>query len=82
MRRVGVEQLKDEATTLLTGGETLVIEQRGIPVAVVVPLTPVDRERKLQALTDIGEAIRAFLDEHGLDEADFEAAVANDAPGR
>jgi hypothetical protein len=49
---------------------------------VVVPLEAVDRERKARSLADFGQALRAFLAEHGLDEAEFEAAVAGDAPGR
>jgi antitoxin (DNA-binding transcriptional repressor) of toxin-antitoxin stability system len=82
MRRVGITQFRDEAPALLTSGETLVIERGGLPVAVVVPLEAVDRERKARALDDFGAALRAFLDAHGLDEADFEAAVTDDAPGR
>jgi antitoxin (DNA-binding transcriptional repressor) of toxin-antitoxin stability system len=77
MRRVGIKQLKDEAPALLAGGETLVVERRGAPVAVVVPLAAVDRARKARALADFGAALRAFLD-----EAEFEAAVAADAPDR
>jgi hypothetical protein len=38
--------------------------------------------RKARALADFGAALRAFLGEHGLDEAEFEAAVAADAPDR
>jgi antitoxin (DNA-binding transcriptional repressor) of toxin-antitoxin stability system len=82
MQRVGIKQLKDEAPALLAGGETLVIERRGTPIAVVVPLEAVDRAGKARALADFGEALRAFLAEHGLEEADFEAAVAGDASGR
>ena len=73
MRCVGIKQLKDEAPALIASGETLVIERRGTPVAVVVPLEAVDRERKVQAMDDLGEAIRAFLDKYGIDEAEFEA---------
>jgi hypothetical protein len=67
MRRVRINQLKGEEPTPLPRGET--------PEAI-------DRERKALALADFGEAIRAFLIEHGLDEAEFEAVVAGDAPGR
>lgn len=69
-------------STFLTNGETLVIERRGTPVAVVVPLVAVDRERKARALAGFGDTLRAVLDAHGLDEANFEAAVTDDTPGR
>jgi hypothetical protein len=44
------------------------------------PLAPVAPERKARALADLGEASRAFLDEHGLDQDEFEATVAADGP--
>jgi antitoxin (DNA-binding transcriptional repressor) of toxin-antitoxin stability system len=81
MRRVGIKQLKDEAPALLAGGETLVIERRGTPVAVVVPLEAIDRQQKARALADFGAAIRAFLAAHDLDEAEFETEIVSDASG-
>jgi hypothetical protein len=39
----------------------------------------VDSQRKAQALADLDEAIQDFLARYGLDEAEFEAAVAAEA---
>lgn len=78
MRHVGVRELKNQATTLLGRGETLLIERRGKPIGFYVPLEAKDRvvgrramgrlDRALGSLMkrlDIGEA--ALLRELGAD---------------
>lgn len=68
MRHVGVREFKDQATSMMNAGETLVIERHGKPIGFFVPVEAKDRRRGRAALGRLGEAVDAVLAETGIDE--------------
>jgi antitoxin (DNA-binding transcriptional repressor) of toxin-antitoxin stability system len=68
MRQIGIRELKNSATQLISTNETLVIQRRGKPVGVYVPLqSPSAAERK--ELLDRLEKITARVQKRtGLSE--------------
>lgn len=68
MRHVGVREFKDQATSMMSAGETLVIERHGKPIGFFVPVDAKDRQRGRAALGRLGQAVEAVLGETGLDE--------------
>lgn len=44
MRKVGIREFRDKATTLLATGETLLVERHGHPVGYFVPIKQRDPE--------------------------------------
>lgn len=79
MRRIGIRDFKDHATTYLSGDETLVIERRGQPVGFYVPIEAKDRKAGREALKRLDDAVGDVLRQTGLDE---DALVAELAPRR
>ena len=77
MRRVGVREFKNQATAMMSAGETLVIERRGKPIGFFVPVAATDRERGRQALGRLGRYVHELLDETGLDEDTLAGEVAS-----
>jgi antitoxin (DNA-binding transcriptional repressor) of toxin-antitoxin stability system len=43
VRAIGVREFRDKASSILAGGETLVIERHGEPIGFFVPITAKDR---------------------------------------
>ncbi len=90
MRTIGIRRLKNEATALLNANETLVVERRGTPIGVYIPLAARDRATRAQSLADFGAMLRGFITAHGLTEDELVAALTapaepesgDDAPGR
>jgi len=68
MRHVGVREFKDQATSMMSAGETLVIERHGKPIGFFVPVEAKDRRAGRAALGRLGTAIEAVLTEAGLSE--------------
>lgn len=68
MRHVGVREFKDQATSMMSSGETLVIERHGKPIGFFVPVDAKDRKRGRAALGRLGDAVDAVLTGTGLDE--------------
>lgn len=68
MRHVGVREFKTQATSMLSSGETLVIERHGKPIGFFVPIEAKDRKDGRAALRRLGEAVLEVLDRAGLDE--------------
>lgn len=75
MQRVGVREFKERATSLLSGGETLIVERRGEVVGFYVPLVAKDRAAGRAALDRLGEEVEAFLTRTGLTEDELVAAL-------
>ena len=50
MRAIGVREFRDQATSLLAAGETLVIGRHGEAIGFYVPIQAVDRRRGRDAL--------------------------------
>ena len=68
MRHVGIREFKNQATTMLSAGETLVIERHGKPIGFFVPVAAKDRREGRAALGRLGRVVDELLDESGLDE--------------
>ena len=68
MRAIGVREFRDQATTLLAAGETLVIERHGEPVGFFVPITAKDRPHGREALGRLGDVVADVLARAGVDE--------------
>lgn len=71
MRHVGVREFKDQATSMMNAGETLVIERHGKPIGFFVPVDAKDRKRGRAALGRLGRAVDEVLAETALDEEKF-----------
>ena len=79
MRHVGVREFKDQATTMLASGETLVIERHGTPIGFYIPIEAKDRASGRVALDRLGDAVADVLTATGLSE---EGLVDELAPTR
>ena len=80
MKRVGVRDFKDHATTYLASGETLVIERHGEPLGFFVPINAVDRVAGDAALARLGAAITRVFTATGIDEDDLVAEFSAPLP--
>lgn len=68
MKRVGIREFKDKATTLLAADETLVIERHGTPIGFYIPIEAKDRAKSSAALDRLGETVALVLKETGMTE--------------
>jgi len=68
MRAVGVREFRDQATSMMGAGETLVIERHGEPIGFYVPITAKDRKAGRKALGRLGAAVDELLAAIGADE--------------
>ena len=71
MKTVGVREFRDQATTLIAAGETLVIERHGEPVGFYVPITATDRPAGRAALGRLDALVNDLAAQTGLDEDDL-----------
>lgn len=76
MRRVGVREFKNQATTMMSSGETLVIERHGTPIGFFVPVTAKDRAEGRSAMGRLGQALDALMEQAGLSEDELVAEIA------
>ncbi len=68
MRAVGVREFRDQATSMMGSGETLVIERHGEPIGFFVPITAKDRKAGQKALGRLGRAVDDLLATAGVSE--------------
>jgi antitoxin (DNA-binding transcriptional repressor) of toxin-antitoxin stability system len=68
VRHVGIREFKTQATTMLSAGETLVIERHGTPIGFFVPIEAKDRASGRDALGRLGRLVDEMIDATGLDE--------------
>lgn len=68
MRSVGVREFRDQATSMMGAGETLVIERHGEPIGFFVPLLAKDRGAGRKALGRLGDLVADVLDQVDVDE--------------
>ena len=80
MRHVGIREFKDRATTLLSSGETLVVERHGKPVGVFVPLIAKDRPARVATVERLGKTAAEMALETGMSEDELVAAFTWDEP--
>jgi antitoxin (DNA-binding transcriptional repressor) of toxin-antitoxin stability system len=71
MRRVGIREFKSHATTMMSSGETLVIERHGRPIGFFVPVAATDRRNGRAALGRLGRLVDEVLRDTGLDEEEL-----------
>ncbi len=71
MRRVGIREFKDRATSMMSSGESLVIERRGKPVGFFIPVVAKDRQAGRAALGRLGRVVEDLVAETGLDEEEL-----------
>ena len=82
MRRVGVREFKNQATSMMSAGETLVIERHGTPIGFFVPLTARDRKAGRAALGRLGRAVEHVLEETGVTEEELVREVSGQSRRR
>lgn len=75
MRTVGVREFRDQATSMMAAGETLVIERHGKPIGFYVPIEAKDRGRGRKSLGRLGEALDSIRAATGLDEDELVAEI-------
>lgn len=68
MRSVGVREFRNQATSMMGAGETLVIERHGEPIGFFVPIAAKDRKAGRKALGRLGAAVEDVLAAAGMDE--------------
>lgn len=68
MRAVGVREFRDQATSMMAAGETLVIERHGEPIGFFVPITAKDRKAGRKALGRLGRVVDDLLASAGVSE--------------
>lgn len=68
MRKVGVREFRDRATSMMGSGETLVIERHGTPIGFFVPISAKDRRAGREALGRLGDLVDEVVATIGLDE--------------
>lgn len=76
MRSVGVREFRDQATSMMGSGETLVIERHGQPIGFFVPVTAKDRKAGRKALGRLGDAVESILATTQLGEDELVEEVA------
>ncbi len=76
MRAIGVREFRDQASSILAGGETLVIERHGEPIGFFVPITAKDRRAGRDALGRLGGLVDDVIARSGLDEDDLVREVS------
>ena len=76
MRHVGVREFKDQATTILASGETLVIERHGTPIGFYIPIDAKDRDGGRAALERLGDTVGEVLVAAGVSEDELVDEVA------
>jgi len=77
MRAVGVREFRDQATSMMGAGETLVIERHGEPIGFYVPIAAKDRKAGRKALGRLGAAVDDLLSSAGVDEDELVAEVGS-----
>jgi antitoxin (DNA-binding transcriptional repressor) of toxin-antitoxin stability system len=75
VKSVGVREFRDQATSMMGSGETLIIERHGEPIGFFVPVTATDRRAGRAALGRLGAAVEQVLSTTGMDEDELVAEV-------
>lgn len=82
MRRVGIREFRNQATSMMSSGESLVIERHGTPIGFFVPVVAKDRAAGRAALVRLGAGVEDLLDTTGLDEEEFTREISDVRPHR
>ena len=71
MRSIGVREFRDQATSMMASGETLVIERHGEPIGFFVPVVAKDRKAGRAALGRLHDLINDVMSQTGIDEEEL-----------
>jgi antitoxin (DNA-binding transcriptional repressor) of toxin-antitoxin stability system len=71
MNHVGIREFKDNATTLLSSGETFVVERHGKTVGFYIPIEAKDRAAGQAALRELESVLGGILDRTQLTEEEL-----------
>lgn len=82
MRSVGVREFRDQATSMMASGETLVIERHGEPIGFFVPIAAKDREAGRLALGRLGTLVGDLLEQARVVEDDLVREVGGSRRSR
>lgn len=76
MRAIGIREFRDQASSILAGGETLVIERHGEPIGFFVPIAAKDRRAGRDALGRLAGIVDDVIARSGLDEDEIVREVS------
>ena len=76
MRAIGIREFRDQASSILAGGETLVIERHGEPIRFFVPITAKDRRAGRDALGRLAGLVDDIIARSGLDEDEIVSEIS------
>jgi antitoxin (DNA-binding transcriptional repressor) of toxin-antitoxin stability system len=76
VRSIGVREFRDQATTILAAGETLVIERHGEPIGFFVPIVATDRKAGREALGRLGKVVEDVIAQSGISEDELVREIA------
>ena len=76
MRAIGIREFRDQASSILAGGETLVIERHGEPIGFFVPIATKDRRAGRDALGRLAGIVDDVIARSGLDEDEIVREVS------
>jgi len=68
MKRVGVQEFKDKATTLIAEEKALVIEKHGKPVGFYIPIPKKDKAKAKEAADRLQKTVDEVLARTGMTE--------------
>jgi antitoxin (DNA-binding transcriptional repressor) of toxin-antitoxin stability system len=68
VKTIGVREFRDQATTVLASGETLVVERHGEPIGFYVPIVAVDRAAGRDALGRLANVLAEIEQRTGITE--------------
>ena len=71
MRSIGVREFRDQATSIMASGETLIIERHGEPIGFFVPIVAKDRRAGRETLGRLSTLVGEVLAQSGVGEDDL-----------
>jgi antitoxin (DNA-binding transcriptional repressor) of toxin-antitoxin stability system len=78
MKRVGVREFKDKATSYISKAETVVIEKHGEPVGWYIPIPKKDKAKVKAAMMRLEKTINQTLEKTKLSEEDLAEFFSKD----
>lgn len=77
MRTIGIREFRDKASSILAGGETLVIERHGEPIGFFVPITAKDRPIGREVIGRLGRLVDDLVCRSGIDEEELVREISS-----
>ena len=77
MRTIGIREFRDKASSILAGGETLVIERHGEPIGFFLPITAKDRRIGRDVIGRLGRLVDDLVCRSGIDEDELVREISS-----